>query len=81
VNADNIAELILNLKRQINATLVVVTHDILRAYQFAGRIFLVADQTVIETGTEEETRRHPDPRVQQFIHGYLKGPLTEGREL
>lgn len=81
VNSDNMAELILELKKQINATLVVVTHDILRAYQFAGRIFLVADQSVIETGNAEQTQKHPDPRVQQFIHGWLHGPLTDKREL
>jgi phospholipid/cholesterol/gamma-HCH transport system ATP-binding protein len=81
VNADKMAELILNLKKQINATMVVVTHDILRAYQFAGRIFLVADKSVIETGNAEQTEKHPDPRVQQFVHGILEGPLTQGREL
>lgn len=81
VNSDNMAELILNLKKQINATLVVVTYDILRAYQFAGRIFLVADQAVIETGDAEQTQNNPDPRVQQFIHGWLHGPLTDKKEL
>ncbi len=77
VNSDNMAELILSLKEQIHATMAVVTHDILRAYQLAGRIFLVVDQTVIETGNAEQTQRHSDPRVQQFIHGWLHGPLTE----
>lgn len=81
VNADDMAELILGLKRQINATLVVVTHDILRAYRFAGRIFLVANQGVLETGDAESTQRNEDPRVQQFIHGFLHGPLTDGKEL
>jgi phospholipid/cholesterol/gamma-HCH transport system ATP-binding protein len=81
VNSDNMAELILNLKEKIGATLVVVTHDISRAYQFAGRIFLVASQSVIETGSAEQTQAHSDPRVQQFIHGRLQGPLTENREL
>lgn len=77
VNSDEMAKLILDLKKQINATLIIVTHDILRAYQFAGRIFLFAGKTILETGSAEETKNHPDPRVQQFIHGYLKGPLTE----
>jgi phospholipid/cholesterol/gamma-HCH transport system ATP-binding protein len=76
VNSDNMAELILDLKMQIHATMAVVTHDILRAYQLAGRIFLVADQAVIETGNAQQTQKHPDPRVQQFIHGWLNGPLS-----
>lgn len=77
VNSDEMAQLILDIKKQMNATLVIVTHDIMRAYQFAGRIFLFAGKTILETGSAEETKNHKDPRVQQFINGYLKGPLTE----
>lgn len=77
VNSDFMAEMILALKKEVGATLIVATHDMQRAYQFAGRIFLVADSKVIETGSAIETQNHPDPRVQQFIHGWLKGPLTE----
>ena len=76
VSSDEMAKLILDIKKQMNATLVIVTHDIARAYQFAGRIFLVADKTILETGSAEQTQKHPDPRVQQFLHGWLKGPLT-----
>jgi phospholipid/cholesterol/gamma-HCH transport system ATP-binding protein len=77
VNSDLMAEMILDLKKEVGATLIVATHDMQRAYQFAGRIFLVADKKVIETGNALETQQHPDPSVQQFIHGWLKGPLTE----
>lgn len=76
VNSDNMADLILNLKKEVGATLIVATHDMQRAYQFAGRIFLVAKKNVIETGSADQTLSHPDPRVQQFIHGNLEGPLT-----
>jgi phospholipid/cholesterol/gamma-HCH transport system ATP-binding protein len=77
VRSDEMAQLILDLKSQIGATLVVVTHDIARAYQFAGRIFLIANKAVIETGSEKETRDSPDARVQQFLHGWQRGPLTD----
>lgn len=76
INSDKMADLILALKEKNNSTLIVVTHDILRAYQMAQRIVLVANQEIIETGTPEETRNHPDPRVQQFINGELDGPLN-----
>jgi phospholipid/cholesterol/gamma-HCH transport system ATP-binding protein len=76
VNSDEVAQAILDLKSQIGATLIVVTHDIQRAYQFAGRIFLVAQGAVLETGSANQTAHHPDPRVQQFIHGWQKGPLA-----
>ncbi len=78
INADDMAKLVIGLKRRIGATLVIVTHDISRAFQFAeenGRIVLVAQKAVRETGTAEETRFSTDPLVQQFIHGMQKGPL------
>lgn len=77
VNSDVMAELILNLKAKIKATLILVTHDIFRAYQFAGRILFVANQTVIETGDAEQTKSHKDQMVHQFINGLLQGPLTD----
>lgn len=76
VNSDEMAELILSIKQQMNATLVVVTHDIMRAYQFAGRIVFIAGKSLLETGSAAVTRQHPDPRVQQFLHGWLQGPLS-----
>lgn len=78
INSDEMAELILKIKNEINATLIIVTHDIMRAYQFAGRIFLIGNKSIIETGSAEETRNSQNPSVQQFIHGWLKGPLTDG---
>ncbi|MBK9323549.1 MAG: ATP-binding cassette domain-containing protein [Bdellovibrionaceae bacterium] len=80
VNADNMSEMILNLKKEVKTTLVVATHDIQRAYQFAGRIFLLANKHVIECGSATETQNSTDSRVQQFIHGWLKGPLTSNSE-
>lgn len=80
LNSDSMADLILNLKKEVGATLIVATHDMKRAYQFAGRIFLVAKKQVLETGSAEQTQSSTDPRVQQFIHGRLQGPLTEHEE-
>lgn len=77
VNSDSMAELILDLKKQREMTLIVATHDMQRAYQFAGRIFLVFNKGVIETGSKLETQNSSDPRVQQFIHGWLHGPMTD----
>jgi phospholipid/cholesterol/gamma-HCH transport system ATP-binding protein len=76
ITSRKIVELILNLKKQKGATLVAITNDINRAYQMADRIVMVVDQEIILTGTPEETKRHSDPRVHQFIHGSISGPLT-----
>lgn len=76
INSDKIVELIINLKQQYNSTIVVVTHSMDVAYRLNGTIALVADLSVLITGDQAQTEAHPDPRVQQFIHGRLQGPLN-----
>jgi len=77
ITSRKIIELILDLQKKNNSTVVAITNDVNRAYQMANRIALVVDQELIITGTPEETKKHRDPRVQQFIKGALSGPLTE----
>jgi phospholipid/cholesterol/gamma-HCH transport system ATP-binding protein len=76
INSDNMSKLILDLKKQIGATLILVTHDLSRAFQFAGRIFFVGSETVLETGSAEQTKNSTDPRIQQYLKGEVVGPLT-----
>lgn len=77
ITSRKIIELILNLQKKNNSTVVAITNDIHRAFQLADRLALVVNQELVITGSPEQTRTHPDPRVQQFIRGALAGPLTE----
>lgn len=76
ITSRKIIELILQLRKEDQATVVAITNDMNRAYQMADRIGMVVDRELLVTGTPEETKQHKDPRVQQFIHGSLDGPLT-----
>lgn len=76
ITSRKIIELILKLKCDFGSTVVAVTNDMNRAYQMADRIAMVIDREVLVTGTPEETRLHPDPRVHQFVRGDLRGPLS-----
>lgn len=76
ITSRKIIELILQLRREDKSTVVAITNDMNRAYQMADRIGMVVDSELLITGTPEETKWHPDPRVRQFIHGALDGPLT-----
>jgi phospholipid/cholesterol/gamma-HCH transport system ATP-binding protein len=76
ITSRKIVELILDLQKQHQSTVVAVTNDMNRAYQMGHRLAFLIDGELIVTGSPEETKKHPDPRVQQFIHGSLKGPLT-----
>ncbi len=72
-----IAELILRLKKEHQATLLIVTSDILRAQQLGDAMTLLAHGEAIDAGEPLQLLSHPDAKVQQFVHGRTKGPLTE----
>ncbi len=80
ITSRNIIRLIQDLKKSSGSTVVAITNDMNRAYQMADRMIMVVDGQIIVTGSPEETQRHPDPRVYQFIRGALDGPLTQQEE-
>lgn len=69
ITSRKIADLILEMKKQHQATIVVTTNDMNRAYQLADRIVYVSKEEVIVTGTPEETKKHSNLKVQNFIRG------------
>lgn len=75
INSDKLVHLILRLKKEQQATLIIVTNDLLRAYDMANHIVLVANQEVLDIGSVSDFKKSTDPRVQQFIRGDLEGPL------
>lgn len=77
IRADAINELILQLKRDLKVTSVVITHDMNSTYKVADRIAMLYDGRIIEVGTPEEIKNSANPIVQQFIHGRATGPIAE----
>lgn len=77
ITSKKIIELILDLKRQKNSTVIAITNDMNRAWQLADRIGMVVDKGLLITGTPEQTKNFADSRVQQFIYGRTEGPLTQ----
>lgn len=75
ITSKKIIDLILKLKKEKGSTVIAITNDMNRAFQMADRIGMVIDQQLLITGTPEETDKHPDPRVHQFVRGNLEGPL------
>ena len=64
-----------DLKKKYHSTVIFVTSSMEVAYKIADRIFMVVSSDVLDIGSPEETKQHPDPRVQQFIQGKLTGPI------
>ena len=69
ITADTINDLILRCHRELKTTSLVVTHDMASAYKVGDRLIVLSDGQAIADGTPDDIRRHPDIRVQRFIHG------------
>jgi phospholipid/cholesterol/gamma-HCH transport system ATP-binding protein len=80
-----IAELMLRLKRELGTTIVVVTSDVMRAYQLADRIGVLMrtpeGAVLAQAGSPDEARASKDPAIQQFLQGLTEGPLTSHEEV
>ena len=70
VRADVINELILKLKRELDVTGVVVTHDMTSAYKVADRIVMLHHGKIIADEKPAWYHKSKDPRVRRFVDGH-----------
>lgn len=69
VRSDVINELILKLRRELDVTSVVVTHDMTSAYKVGDRIVMLHHGRIIADGPPDFYRKSEDPRVRRFVDG------------
>jgi phospholipid/cholesterol/gamma-HCH transport system ATP-binding protein len=69
INTARINHLILRLKRQLNITSIVVTHDMSTAFTVSDRLAFVARGVIEEKGPREQFRTSTNPLVRDFIDG------------
>ncbi len=69
----------LRLIRDINAALgttsVVITHDVRQVAALAGHACIIANRSIIATGSPTELAASDDPLVRQFMAGHSDGPV------
>ncbi len=75
IRADAINDLIIRMKKEMNAGELIITHDMVSAYKVADRIGMLYEGKIIEMGTPEEIRNSKNQVVQQFIRGSAEGPI------
>jgi phospholipid/cholesterol/gamma-HCH transport system ATP-binding protein len=75
IRADAINDLIIQMKKDLEVTSVVITHDMVSTYKVADRVAMLYQGKIIETGTPEEIKNSPNQIVQQFITGAAEGPI------
>lgn len=76
IRADSINELILRMKKDLEATSVVITHDMVSSFKVADRIAMLYNGKIVGVGTPKEIQSSDNPVIQQFIHGKSEGPIT-----
>ncbi len=67
VNAENIDKLIMELRRELGVTSIVVTHDLESAFQVGDRIALLFEGRIHACGTPDEIMASTDPVVRKFV--------------
>ena len=67
VNATLINELIARVNRRVDATSIIVTHDVASAFFLADRIVLLSDGVVQAEGTPDELRTTTKSVVREFL--------------
>ncbi|MFQ5347844.1 MAG: ABC transporter ATP-binding protein [Rhodothalassiaceae bacterium] len=75
IMSDVINNLIVECVRDLGATTITITHDMVSARKIAHNIAMLHDGRIIWHGPKEEIDRSGNPYVDQFIHGRAEGPI------
>ncbi len=69
IRSDVINQLIIKLKRELNVTSIVVTHDMQSAFKIADRIVMLYEGKIVIDGPPEAIRNSDNPVVRRFVLG------------
>jgi len=73
VTTDELARVIEDLKKKVDLTTIIVSHDLNFALYLSDRVAMMHDGEVIALGTPDEIRNSQDPLVRRFIYTTTKG--------
>ena len=75
IMADVINRLIVDCVREVGATAISITHDMVSARKIADRIAMLHNGRIIWQGPTAEIDRTDNPYVDQFVNGHAEGPI------
>jgi phospholipid/cholesterol/gamma-HCH transport system ATP-binding protein len=75
IMADVINDLIIKCVREVGATAVSITHDMVSARKIADRIAMLHKGKIVWQGPAGEIDNSANPFVDQFVHGRAEGPI------
>lgn len=75
VMTDVITKVILNLKTELKATMITITHDLKVAFEVGDKVALLHRGKIIANQDPSSFKSNPNPLIQQFILGTSEGPF------
>ena len=73
ITADEIDELLLDLKERGGTTLIVVTHDLASARRLGDTLLMLHEGRIVAQGTSADLERSSDPLVRSFMSSQHSG--------
>ena len=70
-----IEDYIVQLKKEINAASIVVTHQMSTIMRTADRVIMLYDGKIVFEGTPQELAKQDNPYTKQFVTASLEGPM------
>jgi phospholipid/cholesterol/gamma-HCH transport system ATP-binding protein len=75
IMADIINDLIISTVKDVGATALSITHDMVSARKISDKIAMLYGGKIIWAGPTREIDNSGNPYVEQFIHGRAEGPI------
>ena len=75
IMADIINDLIISTVKDVGATALSITHDMVSARKISDKIAMLYGGKIIWQGLTAEIDHSGNPYVEQFIHGRAEGPI------
>ncbi len=75
IMTDSVDNLILETRKKLRVTSVVISHDLKATFRIADKIAMLHDGKIVEEGTPEEFRKSQHPFVRQFLEGRSEGAV------
>lgn len=69
ISADALDDLVLQLKRSLGLTIIMVTHDMDSLWRVADRVVILGEARVLATGSMENLSRSRHPSIAPFFQG------------
>ncbi len=73
VTSDELARVIMGLKKEVNLTTIIVSHDLNFALYLSDRVAMINAEGIVEVGTPAEIKASENPNIRNFIYTTTKG--------